>query len=368
MLNELRNAVNIGVNGGFANPLSRSNMLAWIDQKYGQLSEEEAEALLQQEVDRWTTLKNRLADEISRGFSVNRIASETGIDAAHIQEWAKNFTHFRIARRIGDDCQASLIEKALEQCFSQIDQEQATQRRREPGRIETSVVREVNAAISRAREFCVMVDISAPSGSGKSEGAEEYIARIRKAEGFECPVWKVTLNPSHNKTKSILELIARECIGTVHESRSESRLFDDILSATQGRGGVVIIDEAQQMGDVKNANGIAMLQLLRSFVDAKAFGIALIGNNEIYRALNRSNAFQMIGRMSPWRVEIKGASENDIDDLILAWGISGKAERAICHKIVKKCGGLHGLIGLFKASLGSFDEINADTLAALFKG
>lgn len=368
MLNELKEAVNKGTNRHINDHHARQHMLNWIDEKYGKLDEADAEALLKREFERWETLKNRLADEISRGFSISRIANETALDVVHIHAWAKDFTHFRIARRVGDESQADLIERALEQRFQEIDQERSTQRRREPGRIETSVIREVTAAIGRAREFAVIVDISAPSGSGKSEGVEEYLARIRKAEGFECPVWKVTLKPSHSTTKSLLELIARECVGTVHESRSEGRVFDDIMSATQGRGGVLIVDEAQQMADAKNANGIAMINTLRSFVDAKAFGVALIGNNEIYRRLNKENAFQILGRMSPWRVDIKGASEEDIDDLIRAWGVTGKRERDMCHKIVRGGGGLHKLIGTFKASLGSFDEINADTLAVFAKG
>lgn len=368
MLSELRNAVNNGFNGRATDHHARQHMLNWIDEKYGKLDETEAETLLKQEFERWDSLKNRLADEISRGFSVTRLANETGLDVVHINAWAKDFTHFRMARRIGDDCQANLIERALEKRFQEIDQERATQRRKEPSRIETSVIREVTAAISRAREYSAIVDISAPSGSGKSEGVEEYIARIRKTEGFECPVWKVTLKPSHSTTKALLELIARECVGAVHENRGESRVFDDIMSATQGRGGVLVIDEAQQMADAKNANGIAMINTLRSFVDAKAFGVALIGNNEIYRRLNKENASQILGRMRPWRVEIKGATEDDIDDLIRAWGVSGKKEREQCHKIVRGGGGLHNLIGTFKASLSSFDEISADTLAALSKG
>lgn len=365
MLNELRNAVKKEYLGDFR---QQQQMLAWIDDKYGYMSDEEADEAAKKEYAQWELLKNRLADELSRGFSLSRIAIETGLDLVHIDAWSKDFTHFRVARRIGDESQASLIESALSLRFKEFDLERSNEKRREPARIETSVTREVNAAISRAREFSVMVDISAPSGSGKSEGVEEYIAKVRKAEGFECPVWKLTLKPSHGTTKALLELIARECVGSSHENRSESRIFDEIMNATEGRGGVLIIDEAQQMGDAKNMHGIAMITTLRAFVDAKAFGVVLLGNNEIYRRLSKENVFQILGRMNPWRVNIKGATEEDIDNLIRAWGVLGKSERALCHEIVKKGGGLHRLIGTFRASLGLYDEINADTLEALARG
>lgn len=367
MLSQLKSSVNSKFNGAIDH-FSRQHLLDWIDERYGHMGEEEAEAMLKKECARWEALKNRLADEMSRGFSLSRVANETGLEVVHIDAWAKDFTHFRIARRIGDESQASIIEQALEARFKEIDLERASEKRREPARIETSVIREVTAAISRAREFSVIVDISAPSGSGKSEGVEEYLARARKAEGFECPVWKATLKPSHSTTKALLELIARECVGASHENRSENRIYDEIVGATAGRGGVLIIDEAQQMADAKNAHGVAMVNTLRSFVDAKAFGVVLIGNNEIYRRLNKENAFQILGRMNPWRVEIKGASEDDIDDLIRAWGVSGKVERALCHKIAKGGGGLHKLIGTFKASLGRYDLISADTLELFAKG
>jgi DNA transposition AAA+ family ATPase len=368
MLAELKDAVNKGFNGAIGDLHTRRNYLERLEEMYGHMSEEEAVAALKKGHGHWEMLKDRLADEISRGFSVARLSNETGLKAHQVEAWAADFTYFRIARRIGDESESSRIENALEARFRELDLERESEKTREPGRIETSVTLQVIDGISTARELLEIVDISAPSGSGKTQGVAEYVARARKGEGFDCSVWKVELTEAHSNFKAVLLLMARECISKNYDVHNESKIFDDILNSTQGKGGVFIIEEAQHMADVKNTNGIRIFGGLRRFVDAKAFGLVLVGNNELYRRLKSEQSVQLYSRMAAFRVEISGVLEEDIDNVMAAWGVSGKEERAVCIKIAKGPGALRSLVNTFKRALREFNAITFKTLNSVPKG
>lgn len=364
MIDQLRNPVNIG----FTSARERDIHLEIINDKYGHMTDEEATAAINKEVAHWEILKNRLADEISRGFSVARLSNETGLKAQQVEAWAKDFTYFRISRRIGEESESSRIETALEARFKELDFERDNEKTREPGRLETSVTLKVIDGISTARELLEIVDISAPSGSGKTQGVAEYVARARKGEGFDCSVWKIELTEAHANFKAVLLLMARECISQNYDGSNESKIFDDILNATQGKGGVFIIEEAQHMADVKNANGIRIFGGLRRFVDAKAFGLALIGNKELYNRLKSIKSVQLYSRIAAFRVEISGITEEDIDKVMAAWGVSGRDERAVCMKIANSSGALRSLVNTFKRALREFNVITFKTLNSVPKG
>lgn len=338
----------------------------FMDHPHGVAAEQDAEAR-NLEKRRWNTIKNRMADEISGGFSVQRLANETGLKVERIEEWAKNFEFFRVPRRIGEDCESVRIEAALEARFNEIDKERDDEKKRNPARIMTSVTREVMDGISMSREMSAIVDISAPPGSGKSQGVAEYMARARKAEGFDCPVWLIELSEFSLSKKSVLRMIARACISANYDFHDEASIAQDIADKTQGRGGVLIIEEAQHLGDAK-MNGITVFNGLRRFVDAGCFGLVLIGNGELYRQLKNGKHAQLLSRMSSFRKEIIGITDDDVDNLMAAWGVSGKAERALCLKIAKGPGALRSLAQAFRRSLHDYGLITLATLNKVPKG
>jgi DNA transposition AAA+ family ATPase len=332
--------------------------------KYTGMTAEQTQEMLKAEVARWELLKNRLADEISRGFSIARISNETRLRAEVINAWAKDFNFCRESRRIGSESEAVRIEGTLEARFDELDQERAEEKSRNPARISTSVTREVLSAISMARDMVEIVDISAPPGTGKSQGVSEYVAKARKAEGFDCPVWLIEMSEFSLSAKSVLRMIARACISVNYDGYDESAMFQEISDKTLGKGGVLIVDEAQHLGDTKNINGLRIFNGLRRFVDAGCFGIVFIGNGELYRRLKSGHNAQLLSRMSSFRKEIPGVMDDDVDNLMAAWGVSGKAERAFCLKIANGPGALRSLVQVFRRALRDYGAI---TLATLYK-
>lgn len=369
MLTESIAAVNNGFNADvFVTPSQKRYKAEMLEAKYDGMTAEQAQDALNQEVVRWEGLKNRLADEISRGFSIARIANETRLNAESINAWAKDFEFFRIPRYIGSESEAVRIEAALEERFNELDQERANEKNRNPARIETSVTREVMGSISMARDMVEIVDISAPPGSGKSQGVAEYVARARKEEGFDCPVWLIELTEFSLSAKSVLRMIARACISSNYDAHDEATMFQEIADKTLGKGGVLIVEEAQHMADAKNINGIRIFNGLRRFVDAGCFGIVLIGNGELYRRLKSGQHAQLLSRMASFRKEIPGVSDEDVDQVMAAWGVSGKAERALCLKIAKGPGALRSLVQAFRRALRDYGAITLATLNKVPKG
>ena len=118
--------------------------------------------------------------------------------------------------------------------------------------------------------------------------------------------------------------------------------------------------------------GIPIINGLRRLVDRGCFGLALIGNGEIYQRLATAKFAQLLSRMEAWRVNVAGLgegkkgqpalTEDDVDAVMAAWGVFGVEERKYCIKAVKQPGALRTLAGIFRRSLDRFDCIDAGTM------
>jgi len=307
---------------------------------------------------RWEVLKNRLVQEVSRGISVTRIANETGLMAAQIEAWANDPAAFRDAHRvIGQPSLAESIESAIETRFAELDAE----RKANPARIETSVMLKAMNAFSMARGAIALVDFTAPSGAGKSEAIAEYVARCRREEGFSCPIWVVELDEYSLSSKAVLTMIAEKMKGVI-QTGSEHELARRIETYTEGKGGLLIVDEAQHLGDAQNINGLKIINGLRRFVDRKLFGIALVNNGEIYRRVQAGKHAQLASRMAAWRVEVGGVTDDDVDRVMAAWGVSGRREREYCIKAAAREGCLRAFTEVFRSALEQWGFIDCDVM------
>ncbi|MBK6744533.1 MAG: AAA family ATPase [Hydrogenophilales bacterium] len=258
------------------------------------------------------------------------------------------------------------MEKRLEQL------DQVAAQWREPDRVETSVTRAIMEGIATFRDMCRMGLIEAASGLGKSAAIREYIARAMKAEGYDCPVWFVTLGETKLTVKALLLEMAEQCGATNYQPNNENSMKRAILDATRDRGGIFIFDEGQQLGEAKFMNGINLLNLLREFPDDGYFGVALLDNGEVYRRLSAGKHTQIRRRVETWRVEIaepgrgrKGQPALCQDDVFLimaAWGVHGEKEVKYCLKAAALPGALGTLTDIFRAALRRFGSIDAATM------
>lgn len=326
----------------------------------------------------WKQLTDRLADEIARGYSLSRITTEAEINkigggyyltpGERLRAWCESPSALRGENRyVGQLSVADEIELKLSAWFEQLDTERAAAKLTTPPLVKTSVSEKAWGGFEQARELCELVEIDAPPGTGKTCATEQYLAQCRKLEGFACPVWRITLSEFSLSLKSVLQLIAHE----INPDNDNARTHQDgdtvrmIEEQTEGRGGLLIVDEAQHIGDANKIHGVNILNGLRHFVDRKLFGIAFLSNGEVYRRVAGGKHKQLSSRMEEWRVTIKGVTDEDVDAIMAAYGISGKPDRAWCVKKAGGAGGLRALINAFRHAERRFGEVNYQTLTLL---
>ncbi len=324
-------------------------------------------------------IADRIADELVQGYSLHRIVTEAelyriggadyGSSEERLRTWLENPISLRSeSRYVGQLSVADELENRLNAWFVQLDNERAAAKSSVPTFVETAVSRKIWSSFEQARELCELMEISAPPGTGKTQAIQPYLAQYRKREGFGCPVWLITLSEFSLSLKSVLQLIADE----VHPDRESGGRKDDdfaiksmVEERTAGRGGLLIVDEAQHIGDANKLHGIRVLNGLRYFTDRKLFGIAFLSNGEIYRRVAGGKHGQLSSRMEASRVEIKGVPDEDVDSIMSAYGIGGKSAREWCIKKSKGVGGLRTLTRAFVHAKREFGEVNYQTLSML---
>lgn len=321
---------------------------------------------------RYERLRGRLADEVAVGMTTKRVAIEIGkpgryfdpVEESAIIQWASDPEWGRELPRYVDDrgCYARQLENALDALFARWDAERANAPIR-PATVETSITTAVIDALAMARKRARNVVCEIPSGFGKTTGIEEYIARVRKAEGFGCPVWRIDMTPAMLKLKSVLAsmLLAAKGLDPAENwdvKDPEHVLQWKLMGATANRGGLFIFDDAQGFGDSRNEQGEIIFNQLRHFTDKRLFGLAFFDNGELYKRLKGGRHTQLSSRIEAGRVTIDRITDADIDLIMAAWGVSGAKESAYCRKLAKQPGHFRLLCEAFERCLEEFGTIN----------
>lgn len=339
---------------------------------------------------RYKRINQRLADELTRdNNSFLKIANITrpkdfndkgygNLWYDRLVEWSKSSENMRIPSRFtGELSVAEQIEMALEKLFHDLDAERAL-RKSNPGFVETSVFRSIIDGFQMSRELCRMVEISTPPGSGKTTAAKHYLAQCQKMEGFDCPVWLITLSECNISTRLITWEIVKVITGDSSmfengnpDRTSEYGMTERIAQLCSSKlPGLLIIDEAQHIGQFHGnvrPHGLNIINSLRSFCDRGLFGIALLSNGEVYDRTKKSrNSIQLSSRILP--VKAKKPTENDIDLIMSTWGVSGKSEREISLKLGTGDGGLRTLTDAYRLALHKYGEITYASISMTVKG
>ena len=366
----------------------------------GAISDEELDAIrsckpqaqyqIPYDMARYKRLNQRFADELTRdNNSILKIANITrpkdfnnrgyeNLWFDRMVEWTKNSENLRLPSRFtGEPSIAEQIEVALEQLFSDLDTERAL-RKNNPEFVETSVFRSIVDGFQMSRELCRMAEISTPPGSGKTTAAKHYLSQCQKVEGFECPVWMITLSECNISNRLITWEIIKAITGESGlfdggnpDRASEYGMNERIAQLCSDRlHGLLIIDEAQHIGQFHGnvrPHGLNIINSLRSFCDRGLFGIALLSNGEVYdRTKNSRNSIQLSSRIL--RVKVNKPTENDIDLIMSSWGVSGKLEREISLKLGTGDGGLRTLTDAYRLALHKYDEITYTSISMALKG
>lgn len=345
--------------------------------------------------EQYQTLKTRVIDLIASGYTLTRLAIDTQPPRVNyrsvgdgqwpntLQKWLESFKNCRTPSHYSDQpTLAEVVEAALKQLFDTLDTE-CQSKDLAPIFVMTSVSKAIMEGFSSARQSNELVEINTPAGSGKTFTTNQYIALCRKEEGFNCPLWRITLCESNNSLKHVLFEIVQAMRGQTVQGFNTSSGFnnadnDYTLSAeiermaAMQRGGLLIIDEAQNLfNKLKGAtthHGLGIINELRTFTDNRLMGIALLSNGEVYKKAEQANATQITRRMEAWRVDAGKPTSDDVELVMQAWQVSGKDAREWSIKVGMGKGGLGALTAFYRAARQKYGEINYTILSSFRNG
>jgi DNA transposition AAA+ family ATPase len=330
---------------------------------------------------RWKRASERLIDELASGKSIEELTPRD-IDTDRLKIWLKSPNenkHRLYSRYVGEKSTSEKILESLEAKFAEIDQSGINYRARCPVKVQTTVTNALIETAEIARNLGEWADFCAAPGIGKTEAKNEYIARMRKAEGFFCPVWSIELDESCISPKAVMSLIARE-IPDIHDhERSDFDIAQAIIRETKGSRGLLFVDEGQHLADVNKKLGIPIINMLRRLIDHGCFGIVYLSNGEIYRRLStgagrgKGAYTQLLSRMSEFRREIgpyipnqtedqNSLTKEDVLSVAKAWGVSGVEEKAYCLKIAAGPGALRAMTNAFRVAMERYGILGIETL------
>lgn len=197
-----------------------------------------------------------------------------------------------------------------------------------PDFIETKTYRQIMSALQYSQiAQCISVIWGVP-GVGKSKSLQHFAHKRPN-------VWMITVSPSRVSLVECLYEIALE-LGIGNAPRRAGQLGRVIRQKLRGTSGLLIIDEADQLG-------YSVLEELRILQEDTGIGLALVGNEKTYQNLHGGNSsnedfarlFSRIAKV----VSIKKTKLDDLKAISAAWGL-GKPEREIIFKLAAKPGAL----------------------------
>lgn len=173
------------------------------------------------------------------------------------------------------------------------------------------------------------------------------IGKTRVAERFadlDPNVWLATMAPSTAGVATMLIEVAA-AIGLGEVKGSPQQLSRQIKARIQGKKGLLIVDEAQELTD-------KALNELRGLHDRTKVGIVLMGNENVVGQIDgrKSALAQISSRFSIRHVQIAPMA-GDVDALLDAWGIAAIDQRTFLGKIGAMPGALREITHTIKIAM-----------------
>lgn len=200
-----------------------------------------------------------------------------------------------------------------------------------PDYVETPTSGKVLDALAYAQIAGDIAVVYGGAGLGKTKASTAY------QERNPC-VWIATMTPATASIATALEEIA-DALRLPEATGGAARLQRAIVKRLRGTGGLLIIDDAQNLS-------VAALDELRSLHDASGVGLALVGNETVYtrltggtRAAYLDRLYSRIGK----RVRLVRSIKGDVDALADAWGVTERDTLALLADIAGKPGALRGV-------------------------
>lgn len=183
---------------------------------------------------------------------------------------------------------------------------------------ETETSRRLMQLLRWAQSGKIVLIVTTP-GIGKTKAAERMAER-------DPNVWLATMAPS-TAGVATMAIEVGAAIGLGDIKGSPQQLSRQIRAQIQGRNGLLIIDEAQELTD-KAINEI------RGWHDRTKVGVVLLGNEKVVGQLDsrKSALAQVSSRFSIKHVQAQPL-EGDMEALLDAWNIQDADQRAFLARI-----------------------------------
>lgn len=260
----------------------------------------------------------RLADMLKAGVKLSRIAIESNVSKDKLEAWIEG-------DRPGE------VTKDLSNWFIEIDEEIDE---RNGDFFITPTAEIILRAFEHAREprgrdrQRGIAMIYGAAGTGKSATAK-WVTRM------DCDnVFYVQVDGERRTWVGLLSGIAESIGYGGHPAVGEK--LGEFITRKIPRGGLMIFDHAQLLQN-------RIMEQLLIFPDQFEIALAFIGNVQGYRKFVNAKIAQINSRVRGAIVFVEMPSEEDIDAMLGARGISGRKEREFCLMIGRQDGGLRYL-------------------------
>lgn len=204
-----------------------------------------------------------------------------------------------------------------------------------PRFVETPTATDFLTVFEHAQHMVDFAVVVGAPGIGKSSAACHYTRRTPN-------VFKLVAHPSLSGPRALLEELGN--VTNSFSGGSLHRMQRSLVERLRNRNALIMVDEAQHLTS-------QALDQLRSIHDAAEVGVVLLGNAKVFGQLEggaRSTDFAQLTSRVGMRVNRAKPQTGDVDALLDAWGIEGKAERKLLAAIAKKPGALRRMTKTLK--------------------
>lgn len=274
-----------------------------------------------------------------------RMAREAGISAPTISQWLRG-------KYKGNNDSVKTKLTAWMATHAQSAAVSATIAPERAGWVETPTSAEIERAFVLARSVPSMSIVYGPPGIGKTSTIKHYASTTPN-------VWVVTASPAVSSMAAILKLI-----GIAVHARDGYRNYDlaqAIINRINGTRGLLVIDEFQHLS-------LPAREQVRAIHDASEVGIAFVGNEAGWANMTggtrRLDHAQLFSRCWPV-VQLASPKEEDVNAILDAWRITGKAVKDFALQIASTAGGLRVLVKTLQQAALFSPETGAPDLLAM---
>lgn len=210
----------------------------------------------------------------------------------------------------------------------------------ELGLVATDTAGLIVAAMDFIRQSSGIAVICGDAGIGKTFIAERYGAT-------DPSVWFAAMSPGTAGLTGSLERIAR-LVGVegkdIHQGKARMALA--IEECLRGTGGLLVVDEAQHLGESAREQIVSLGKNSR-------VGVVFLGRIELFDRFERDEWLK--GQVA-WGVRIERPCPGEVKKMLVSWGVRGRESRELCANIAKGPGTFRSLskvLGLAKVRAAS---------------